>query len=180
MKLIVIRHTSVDVPKGICYGSSNVKLKETFPEEFDAVISRLGDAKRDLIVTSPLTRCYKLAKEISLSESRIIADANFQELNFGDWEMTSWNRIFEQEHGKQWMDSYEQTICPNGESYNQMVDRIHRGLIHIKEDFSQYPEIILVAHAGVIRALHGLILNHTTDETFSMDIKYGQIFEFNI
>ena len=33
MEVILIRHTSVDVPVGICYGQTDVPLKESFEEE---------------------------------------------------------------------------------------------------------------------------------------------------
>ena len=33
MKAILIRHTSVDVPKGVCYGQTDVPLAPSFPTE---------------------------------------------------------------------------------------------------------------------------------------------------
>ena len=33
MEVILIRHTTPDVPTGTCYGQSDVPLKETFEEE---------------------------------------------------------------------------------------------------------------------------------------------------
>ena len=33
MDVILIRHTSVDVPPGVCYGQTNVPLKPTFEQE---------------------------------------------------------------------------------------------------------------------------------------------------
>ena len=35
MNIYLIRHTSVDVPKGLCYGQSDVPLRPTF--EIEAV-----------------------------------------------------------------------------------------------------------------------------------------------
>ena len=33
MVVYLIRHTSVDVPQGVCYGQTDVPLKPTFEEE---------------------------------------------------------------------------------------------------------------------------------------------------
>ena len=33
MEVILIRHTSVDVPKGVCYGQTDVPLRDSFEEE---------------------------------------------------------------------------------------------------------------------------------------------------
>ena len=33
MNIYLIRHTSVDVPKGLCYGQSDVPLRPTFEKE---------------------------------------------------------------------------------------------------------------------------------------------------
>ena len=40
MELILIRHTSVDVPPGVCYGQTDVPLKSTFEQE--AEITRIA------------------------------------------------------------------------------------------------------------------------------------------
>ena len=41
MNVYLVRHTAVDVPRGMCYGQTDVPLKETFPQEAAAVAGRL-------------------------------------------------------------------------------------------------------------------------------------------
>ena len=63
MEVILVRHTSVDVPPGTCYGQTDVALRSTFPEEAEAVYRRLaGYAPFDRVYTSPLSRCIHLAE----------------------------------------------------------------------------------------------------------------------
>ena len=38
MNIYLIRHTSVDVPKGLCYGQSDVPLRPTF--EIEAAVTK--------------------------------------------------------------------------------------------------------------------------------------------
>lgn len=33
MKVTLVRHTSVDVPKGVCYGWTDVSVAASFPQE---------------------------------------------------------------------------------------------------------------------------------------------------
>ena len=42
MKLVLVRHTSVDVPPAICYGQTDVPLKESFHIEADKVKTELN------------------------------------------------------------------------------------------------------------------------------------------
>ena len=63
MEVILVRHTSVDVPPGTCYGQTDVALRSTFPEEAEAVYRRLaGYVPFDRVYTSPLRRCIRLAE----------------------------------------------------------------------------------------------------------------------
>ncbi len=39
MEVILIRHTSVDVPPGVCYGQTDVPLKPTFEQEPESLFA---------------------------------------------------------------------------------------------------------------------------------------------
>ena len=43
MKLILVRHTSVAVEKGVCYGRTDVPLADSFPDEAREVKQRLSN-----------------------------------------------------------------------------------------------------------------------------------------
>ena len=58
MEVILIRHTSVDVPPGMCYGQTDVPLKPTFEAEAAVTAENLkAYLPFDHVYTSPLTRC---------------------------------------------------------------------------------------------------------------------------
>ena len=62
MEVILIRHTSVDVPPGVCYGQTDVPLKPTFEQEAAITQENLKNyLPFDHVYTSPLTRCVRLA-----------------------------------------------------------------------------------------------------------------------
>ena len=62
-ELLVVRHTSVDVPQGICYGGTDVPLQPTFAEEAERVRQSLEGYTPDRVLSSPLSRATRLAKQ---------------------------------------------------------------------------------------------------------------------
>ena len=57
MEIVLIRHTSVDVPPGVCYGQTDVPLKPSFEQE--AAVSKENlkvYLPFDPVYTRPLTR----------------------------------------------------------------------------------------------------------------------------
>ena len=61
----MVRHTRVGVPKGTCYGWSDVPVADTFEQEATLTKSRLvevfADGNPDIVYSSPLMRARKLA-----------------------------------------------------------------------------------------------------------------------
>ena len=55
MDVVLIRHTSVGVPKGTCYGWSDVPVADTFEAEAAETKRNLGDTGFDAVFSSPLT-----------------------------------------------------------------------------------------------------------------------------
>ena len=86
MDVILIRHTSVDVAPGTCYGQSDVPLRSSFEEEAAATREALQRyAPFDAVFTSPLSRCTRLADYCGYGNAR--RDGRILEISFGDWEM---------------------------------------------------------------------------------------------
>ena len=57
MEIILIRHTSVDVPRGTCYGQTDVPVRDTFEQEAELTRRSLEQfLPFDKVYSSPLTR----------------------------------------------------------------------------------------------------------------------------
>ena len=61
MKVTLIRHTSVAVASGTCYGQTDVPLRDTFEQEAFNTLQALAGMHFDKVYTSPLSRCVRLA-----------------------------------------------------------------------------------------------------------------------
>lgn len=176
MKLVLIRHTSVDVPKGVCYGQTDVALNSTFEEEAKIVKEKLSGYKFDKVYSSPLTRANRLAEFCGYPDA--IKDSRLQEINFGEWEMKAYYEIDEKEL-KNWFADFIHTVPPGGES---VMDQQNRFLDFIK-DLQKNPELETVAiftHGGIL--INGLVVfgGKSFSEVYSDIPPYGSIVEIEI
>jgi len=177
MQITVVRHTSVDVPKGICYGITDVPLAATFPDELTQVRQNIGSGTFDFVYSSPLTRCTTLANGI-IPHQPIRTDIRLTELNFGSWEMSEWNTVFESSEGKDWFADFINMRCPGGESFTELIHRTDLFLDDLRQ--TTFKHGLIFTHAGIIRAMMCLLQNKTPQEVFDSPLEFGQIITFNL
>lgn len=177
MPLFAIRHTQTTAGQGVCYGQSDVLPNERFQHDIKLIRKQLADYNFDLIYSSPLIRC-KLLAENAFPKHSIQYHNDLMELNFGKWEMKSWDVISQTEYGIQWMEQFETLPCPEGESYLELKKRVFNFLESIEKKY-QTKNILLVTHAGVIYCLLSILKNLPLKEVFTLyPIQFGQIIEF--
>ena len=173
MDIYLIRHTKTDTLKGLCYGQSDVALAESFLEEAHQLQQKLPEIKSDsLIFSSPLTRCVKLAERLS---DNVTTDARLLELDFGDWE----NRRFDDidvDILQQWTDDFVHVAPPNGESFIGLCQRARSFWQDVA--YGMHPaseQILIITHAGVIRALLAYILKLPPANAFQFRVDVGSV-----
>jgi alpha-ribazole phosphatase len=172
MQLYLIRHTAPAIEKGICYGQSDIALKDSFEGEWKVIKANLS--KGEIVYSSPLSRCLKLADRIRTHLNiPLITDNRLMEMNFGDWEMKNWNDI-DQTTLNTWMENYHTVRCPQGECYEDVRDRVRSFLDELKN--SGRKSIITVTHAGVIKIADSIINPDPCKNVFEMKVGYGEIF----
>ncbi len=178
MNLFLIRHTQVDVETDICYGQTDVDVAATFSTESKKVANRITGIYFDKIYSSPLKRCRLLAENI-FHEKEIIYNKKLMELNFGDWEMKTWDDIYFLPEGKVWMDNYHLFPTKNGESYPEMVKRIKEFYTELTRE--PKGNIAIITHAGVIRIFKSIIENKPIKELFStFKPEYGSVLKLEV
>lgn len=169
MKLYLVRHTRVAVPSGICYGQSDVALAGTFHEEAAIIVKKLHDIRFEKVYSSPLSRCTLLSEKLA---DDISFDNRLKELHFGDWEMKAWDAIFDTEEGKEWFADYVNQPCPNGESYNNMLSRVRQFIADLPDTDGN---VLIVTHAGIVRAFRVILENWSVKKAFDKPVAYGQV-----
>ena len=87
--------------------------------------------------------------EFLFGTATVFYDDRLKELDFGEWELKSWNAIYDDPIGKVWMDNYQQLPTLNGESYPQMVERVSAFLNEVKQEESNTVAIVVEARRTV-------------------------------
>jgi alpha-ribazole phosphatase len=171
MKIHIVRHTAVGVD-GVCYGQTDVPLKDTFEEEAEVVRQKLENIPFDAVFSSPLSRAKRLAEYCGYENIQL--KDRLKELNFGDWEMQPWNKMDMEEWEKDWIN----ISAPNGESFRQMYDRVASFLDELKG--KAYSSVIVFAHGGVINCFRSYFGDTDLAGAFDQLAEYGEIFEFEL
>ncbi len=170
MNLYLIRHTKVDVKPRVCYGQTDVDVAESFLSEAKSIKKQIKSIHFDRIYSSPLKRCKKLSKY--LFSDNIIFDDRLMELNFGSWEMQDWDKITDSEY-QEWMDSYIETPCLNGESFRELHNRVSSFIDTLTAE--NYQNVAIIAHGGTIRSILTYINNKDLKDAFNTDVDFGEV-----
>lgn len=179
MKITFVRHTSVNVPRGVCYGQTDVPLSDTFTQEAEIIHNKLRSITEnepfDEVYTSPLSRCTHLADYCGYPYA--IRDRRLLELDFGEWEMIAFDEN-KDERLQLWYDDYIHVAPTGGESFIMQYQRVSNFLEEIKK--KTYNHVLVFAHGGVLicaQIFAGLI---NIEEGFSRLPVYGECVEIII
>jgi alpha-ribazole phosphatase len=171
MKMTLIRHTSLQVPTGICYGQSDIDVALSFQDEIRQLNEKLNGIHFDAVYASPLQRCSKLA--LALNKGDVQYEERLKELHFGDWEMQAWDDI-PRDVFDIWAHNYAEVAPPNGETFTQLQQRT----LCFLEEMSQKhagQQIAVVTHGGVIRAYLAHVLDMPLKGLFRFHVDYASI-----
>jgi len=174
IEINLLRHAKVNGPAAL-YGHTDIAPQL---EQNKCLLAALVQTQQltpyDLVISSPLQRCYLLAEQFS-NESKIPLAClnNFKEMNFGDFDGVAFDDInfdnISQSNNQDWLrlekfwqDPGRATL-PNGEPLAQFHHRVITAWLRlITQQFSylssekKSSKILLVTHGGVIR----MILSH--------------------
>ncbi|WP_018412034.1 histidine phosphatase family protein [Methyloversatilis thermotolerans] len=143
------RHPPVRVSAGVCYGRSDVPLAD--PDAAPCPRLRSGLPARVRVISSPLSRCLHVARQLAPSA---LSDARLQEMDFGRWEMRSYDEI-DRAAIDEWARSPWDFVPPEGESGKAMAQRTWEAWLEHETSASA---LLIVSHGGPLRVLAGRLL----------------------
>lgn len=175
MELYLIRHTTPDIDRSICYGQTDLPLKNTFQEEAQVILDQLPQWF-GRIYSSPLIRCHTLAQTIPTND--LIVEPRLRELSFGQWEMQPWKEIPTEDLDR-WKQNFVYEAPPEGESITDLRDRVMSWWDEVRSE--QDSPLAIVAHFAVIRVFMATLQNIPLERVFSMErMEYGAVFRLNV
>ena len=163
MRLYLIRHPRPAVAEGVCYGATDLPLHE----DPGAVAERLrGAVPAGLpVYSSPLRRCRELADCL---HAEPVHDDRLREMHFGCWEMQRWDALPRTELDA-WAADPLGYAPPGGESPAALLARVAEFIAEL--GVTGHTSAVLVTHAGVIKAAHGLL--EPAGSTAWMQLSFG-------
>jgi len=128
----------------------------------------------DVIISSPMLRCSEFAQDLHQSHNipLEIMD-NLKEVGFGSWEGQNANDIDREE----WLDFYQDPVNNRPQGSEPLEDFIKRVLQSWKKILGKHQgkNILIVAHAGVIRAVVAHILYSEPVGMYKIAVENGKI-----
>jgi alpha-ribazole phosphatase len=152
--LYLIRHGVPDVARGICYGRSDVPLREAAPQTAERLRSHLPP--RFALVSSPLQRCRLLADSLGRPQY----DMRLAEVDFGRWEGCHFDDIPRTDIDT-WAAAPLDFRPPNGETVREMLARVLAALTEILSNTTG--DVVLVTHGGPLRGIVAQLAGEIAD-----------------
>ena len=145
MSIYLIRHGKTRANEAHLYcGSTDLPLSP-------AGLAELGELRYDIhptrFVTSGMRRTNETLRTL-FGDVPFLADTRFREVDFGDFEMKSYDMLRDDPDYQAWITGdNEANVPPKGESGVQMTQRVLAA-------FSELPDgTALISHGGVIAAI---------------------------
>jgi Fructose-2,6-bisphosphatase len=148
MRLSIIRHGITEANERHLYcGRTDLSLSEQGRENLVSLKETVSYPVAAVYITSGLTRASESLRILYERESDIIMD-EFNEMDFGDFEMKSYEDLKDEPEYQHWIENIESAACPCGENRIVFDKRILAGFDKLCE--MKYESAVVLCHGGVI------------------------------
>lgn len=170
MRLLFVRHGETDwnVENRI-QGGTDTALNETGLEQARQLGQKLAEQKLMIakIYSSKLKRAHKTAEIVGeLLGVDVESVDGLEEMNLGQWEGMRWHEVKETypEEYEEWYLNRRYQKTPNGESYQELLERVLPVLTYITQKEENI--VLVVTHSANIVTLLAVIHNTAFDQMF--------------
>lgn len=172
MKVYLVRHTSV-VWDGsvICYGNTDVPVRDTFEAEATQTLERLRGLKVEAVYTSPLSRAAMLCDFCGYPDA--VRDDRLREMNFGSWEGRLWADIIGEEETPHFFERYIHERTPGGESQSEQYERVQAFVLEKRAEGLR--SILVFCHGGTINCMRVMAGQVQLNEAFATIPAFGSL-----
>lgn len=173
--LWVARHPPV-VAENLCYGRTDVPTRISHEHAASLLADSFlpghaATAWPEIVWTSPVSRCRGVAEHLAKrvgAELRV--DDALYEMDFGVWDGRTWADI-EATDGDaylRWLHEWEHVAPPGGEAPRDLEQRVRTWTESLEPQRCH----ALVAHAGVVRALHVVLAARSWPEAMEIRVEH--------
>ena len=176
MILHFVRHGRAKDVDGRCIGHTDQPLAHEGRTELKALRREFASSHAQF-VSSDLRRARESAGR--LTTAPVVFDPRLREMYFGSWEGKTWAEL-EARDGpalEEWMQDWTTIRAPDGESFSDVIVRVGSWLASVPRDG---PDLVVVAHAGSIRAAAVLLLDLPPARAFSLAVDHAHVSSFSL
>ncbi len=178
--IFLIRHgETAATKKGVICGHSDVALTTEGVEQAEIMGTWFSDMHVESIFASPLARTVQTADIIAkyTQLSTYYKHSGLVEKKEGEWEGKTYWQIREENPKvwEKWSNDPINFAPPEGESVKDFVARVGRAQSDILKNYTTGNKIILVTHAGVIKAMIMNALEIPIENFFRIDIPAASV-----
>lgn len=155
IKFHIIRHGKTKAnEKKLYYGFSDISLSENGKNELLLLKNKINYPKGDFFITSGLKRTNQTLN-ILYGKKNFLINTNLKEMNFGDFELKSYEQLKNNVSYIKWIKDIEKNPIPNGENKIQFEKRVIIGFNEIFEYCYKnlFKNVVIISHGGVISSI---------------------------
>ncbi len=156
-------------------GHADIALSAKGLVQAEKLSRRLAKCEIAAVYASDLIRAWEMARILARPHHlNVIPCIAFREINFGLWEGLTVEEIKKeyQELLRQWWRGPLETRVPQGETLNEVVNRVNK-LVKEIIDKHATQQIIIVSHGGPIRAIVGAVLGMDLNQYWRLRLDNG-------
>ena len=155
MDVFIVRHgeTAFNLGEERIRGRVDVPLSELGIKHADEVGKALSDMPIESIYFSRLSRAKDTANGIKKYQEKAVfqEEPYLLDISFGEWEGKKGSDVFHGEMKDKWMFNPHDVLVPGGETFYQVLDRIHRLFLRLRTQKEK--TVVLVSHGAVINLI---------------------------
>lgn len=178
-QLVLLRHGEIDGDGRLC-GRTDVPLTARGWQQMHGAIE--GHPPWDRIVSSPLSRCAGFAAELARRDGvPLTHDARLGEIDFGRWEGCVIAELLDAPDNalaRFWREP-DRCTPPNGETLVEFCARVDAAWESLV-DTPAYERVLVVTHAGVIRALFARFLGWPRARLLELDVPHAALYPIDV
>lgn len=178
-RLLLIRHATTGAANhGRMVGSTDVPADPAGLIEAGRLPEVLAAFQPQACYCSPMRRARQTAQKLTSAfagADRPCIEPLLREINFGRWEMQTWQEIMAAEDAamiERW-GRYTDFVFPGGEAVKDFIDRVGQALEKLR--VAEEREIAVVTHGGVIRTMICLSLGLDARNYLLFNVQPGTV-----
>lgn len=174
-RIVLLRHCAADVAPGVLCGRLDPPLAPAGAAHAARLAAALGGLTAAAVHASPSRRALETAAPIAAAMRRPVAvDPALREIDFGALEGRTWEEAaaLHPEVCETWLTRPEEVRFPGGEGHREVAARAVSALERIAREH-EGATVVVVAHAGVNRAVLAAALRAPAASAFRLDQRPG-------